>query len=175
MKKRRIIKWKQAIQSKLHILEETKTWSIVEKPKNCKEKGSIRHKARLVVRRLTPRKAIDYEETFSPVVRYTFIRFLMALAEKYSLQIEQMDAVTTFLQRELSGNVYIEAPVSNISDDQNLELNKALYGLKQKSMVWSHELNDALEKFELSKSRLDPSHLYVVDMSIYVYAYIYLF
>ena len=99
----------------------------------------------------------------------------MALADKYSLQIGQMDTVTTFLQGEPSGSVYIEAPaVSNISDDHNLKLNKALYDLKHESIVCTHERNDALEKFGLSRSRLDPCHLYVDDMYIYVYD-IYLF
>lgn len=55
------------------------------------------YKARLVVKRCSQRPGIDVDEVYSPVVRYSTIRFLMATAVKYDLQIDQMDAVTAFL------------------------------------------------------------------------------
>ena len=65
-------------------------------------KGNIeRCQARLVGKGLTQQKRIDYDETFSPVVRYSSIRLLLGLAVKYDLDIYQMDVVTAFLQSEL--------------------------------------------------------------------------
>jgi hypothetical protein len=44
--------------------------------------GSIeKHKARFVARGFSQVEGIDYEETFAPVVRYTSIRTIIALAE----------------------------------------------------------------------------------------------
>jgi hypothetical protein len=45
--------------------------------------GSIeQHKARFVARGFSQKEGIDYEDTFSPVVRYTSIRTIITLATK---------------------------------------------------------------------------------------------
>lgn len=51
-----------------------------------------------------------YEETYSPVVRYTTIRYLFALALKYALEIDQIDAVSAFLQGKVDRNIYMQQP-----------------------------------------------------------------
>lgn len=53
---------------------------------------------------------IDYTETFASVVRYTSIRFLIALAARLNLDIQQMDAVTASINRELNENIYMNQP-----------------------------------------------------------------
>ena len=45
--------------------------------------GSIeKYKARFVVRGFSQKEGVDYEETFSPIARYTSIRSIMAVASK---------------------------------------------------------------------------------------------
>lgn len=162
--------WIQAMKSEIQSLEENQTWTSIEKPadanviktkwvfKKKKNPEGTRFKARLVVKGFTQKKGIDYEETYSPVVRYTSIRYLMALASKYNLDIQQMDAVTAFLQGELSEDIFIERPqgISDGKDGQVLKLNKAVYGLKQSSLVWNTKLDHALKKFGLTRSKVDP-------------------
>lgn len=50
------------------------------------------------------------KKTYSPVVRYTSLRFLVALAVRNGLQIDQMDAITAFMQGDLTEDIYLEQP-----------------------------------------------------------------
>jgi len=55
----------------------------------------------LVIRGCNQKKGIDYNELFSPVVRHTSIRVLLAFVALFDLELEQLDVKTTFLHREL--------------------------------------------------------------------------
>lgn len=96
-------------------LGKNRTWTLTDLPEGRKairnkwvftikrgSDGSIqRYKARLVVKGCSQKPGVDYEEVYSPVVRYATIRYLMALAVKFDLDVDQMDVVTAFLQSEL--------------------------------------------------------------------------
>ena len=56
------------------------------------------------------KEGITYEETFSPVARYTSIRDIMALASMMKWDLHQMDVKTTFLNGVIEEEVYIEQP-----------------------------------------------------------------
>jgi hypothetical protein len=73
--------------------------------------GSIeKFKVRFVVRGFSQREGVDYEETFSPVARYTSIRAVMSLVSFMGWRIHQMDVKTTFLNGIIEEEVYIEQP-----------------------------------------------------------------
>jgi hypothetical protein len=46
-------------------------------------------------------EGIDYEETFSPVARYTSICTIIALAASMGWRLHQIDVKTTFLNGEI--------------------------------------------------------------------------
>lgn len=122
-------------------------------------------------------RGVDFEETYSPVVRHSSLRYLFAMAARLNLEIDQMDAVTAFFQGELTEKIYMEQP-PYFEDTRNeskvCRLNKALYGLKQASRVWNQKLDAALKKFGLTSTEYDPCVYYrvagnnVLFVAIYV-------
>ena len=73
--------------------------------------GSIeKYKAIFLACGFSQKEGNDYEETFSPVSRYTSIKTIMALASKTKWKLHQIDVKTTFLNGVIEEEVYIEQP-----------------------------------------------------------------
>lgn len=147
--------WKKVMQEEYQSLIENNTWELTDLPPNRKpinskwvfktktdDKGNIlRHKARLVIKGCAQQKGIDYEETFSPVVRYSSIRYLMALAARYDLEIDQMDAVTTFLQRDLHEEVYMVPPKEFYNGKKSMALEEGHIWFEASKPAVEHQTN----------------------------------
>lgn len=69
-----------------------------------------RYKARFLAKGFLQVEGIDYEETFAPVVRYSSIRTILALAVQMGWKIHQMGAKTTFLNEVVEEEIYMEQP-----------------------------------------------------------------
>ena len=51
---------------------------------------------------------IDYDETYSPVVDATTLRFMVSLSVSKGLQMMLMDVMTTYLYGSLDTNIYMK-------------------------------------------------------------------
>ncbi|KAL0399859.1 UNVERIFIED_CONTAM: Retrovirus-related Pol polyprotein from transposon TNT 1-94 [Sesamum radiatum] len=100
--------WKQAMNEEMESLRKNNTWVLVPKPKNasvidCKwlfkikqENETTRYKARLVAKGFTQKEGVDYTEIFSPVVKFTTVRILLALVAHHDWELKQMNVKTAF-------------------------------------------------------------------------------
>nr|CAB3464295.1 unnamed protein product [Digitaria exilis] len=145
--------WRAAMEEEHDALLKNHTWDLVPRPPRAnivsgkwifKHKflsdGSLeRYKARWVLRGFTQRPGIDYDETFSPVVKPATVRTVLSLALSRGLPAHQLDVKNAFLHGTLSETVYCAQP-SGFEDpahpDYVCRLNKSLYGLKQAPRAW---------------------------------------
>lgn len=156
-------KWIEAMDSEIASLEKNHTWNLVDLPDGRKvidnkwvfkikhnSAGDVqRFKARLVIRGFTQQYGIDYTETFSPVVKLTSVRLILAIAASQGLKLKQFDVETAFLYGSLNEEIYMCQP-KGYEDNTNrvCKLNKSLYGLKQASRIWNQKFTDFLQKFK---------------------------
>ena len=110
--------------------------------------GSIaRYKARLVASGYLQQYGLDYDQTFSPVVKPAIVRILLALAMQFSWELRQLDVSNAFLLGVLNVEVYMTQPQGYV-DPAFLQhvclLHKALYGLKQAPRAWFERFTSQL-------------------------------
>lgn len=67
----------------------------------------VRFKARLVAKGFTQKDGIDFNEVFSPVVKHSCIRVLLAMVAMFDLELEELDVETYFLHGELKEQISI--------------------------------------------------------------------
>lgn len=96
---------------------------------------------------------VDYEETYSPVVDATTLRFLISLTVINRLQMQLMDVVTAYLYGSLDTNIYMKVPeglklpetcTSKPRGLYSIQLKRSLYGLKQSGRMWYNRLSKSL-------------------------------
>jgi len=108
------------MQSEFDALQSNDTWTLVPRPpgvnivtgkwvfrhKFLSDGTFDRYKARWVLRGFTQRPGIDYDETFSPVVKPATIRVVLSLALSRSWPMHQLDVKNAFLHGTLTETVY---------------------------------------------------------------------
>ena len=77
-------------------------------------------KAGLVAQGYTQKFGLDYEKTFSPVVRLESIKSVVALGAQHKLQLHQMDVSTAFLHGELAEEVYMRQPEGFVEQGKSI-------------------------------------------------------
>jgi hypothetical protein len=182
-------KWKEAIQAELDSLASFNTFTPCKLPGDKKTIDTrwvfvvkrneynkiIKWKARLVARGFQQKFGIDYNETFSPTVKFKSIKTLLSIAATLDLEIKQLDFNTAFLHAELTDDVYVKTPEGYYNKPgMVLKLNKALYGLKQASREWWLEIDKFLKTLDYESSPLDECLYvkYINNKPIYLALYV---
>jgi hypothetical protein len=146
--------WRAAMADEYRVLMDNGTWRLVPRPpgvnivsgrwlwklKYNADDTLPKHKARWVSRGYNQKPGVDYDETFSPVVKQGTIRIVLSIATSRQWPIHQLDVKNVFLHGHLEETVYCEQPpgfVEPSHPDYVCLLQKSLYGLKQAPRAWN--------------------------------------
>ena len=112
--------------------------------------GAInKFKASLVTQGFSQVKGLNYNETFSPTIKFTTIRLMIALACRYNLELRNIDIKGAYLNGKLEDDIYMRQPEGfMVKGKEHLvcKLHKSMYSLKQLGRIWHHTLKQGLEK-----------------------------
>jgi histone deacetylase 1/2 len=138
--------WRNAMDEEYQALKHNNTWHLVPacagknvidckwvyKVKKCVDGSIDRYKARLVAKGFKQRYDIDYEDTFSPVVKAATIRLVLSIAVSRGWHLRQLDVKNAFLHGVLEEEVYMGQPPGYEERPGYIcKLDKDLYVLKQ--------------------------------------------
>ena len=113
--------WMIAMQEEMEALHKNKTWDLITLPQGRKTIGNKwvykikrdgndqveRYRARFVVKGFAQKEGIDFNEIFTPVVRLTIIKVVLAMCATFDLHLEQLDVKTAFLHGNLEEEIYM--------------------------------------------------------------------
>jgi hypothetical protein len=117
-----------------------------------------------VVRDNNQQAGIDYDETFSPVVKPATIRTILSIYVSCGWPLHQLDVKNAFLHGHLEETVYCQQPpgfVDPAAPDHVCLLRKSLYGLKQAPRAWYQWFATFLRQLSFVAS--------TSDISLFVY------
>lgn len=178
--------WKDAIERELQALEFNNTWTESTLPIDKKiiegkwvfkikkgEDGQETYKARLVARGFQQEDEFDSSEIYAPVAKLPTLRILLAIANRYKLNLLQMDVKSAFLYGDIHEDVYIKIPQGiERYNNKVLKLNKSLYGLKKSPRNWNDKFDSFMAKQSFVRSKSDYCLYYKEGKRFYVLVYV---
>ncbi|GKD61474.1 ribonuclease H-like domain-containing protein, partial [Tanacetum coccineum] len=121
--------------------------------------GSLsRYKAQLVANGSSQQIGIDFDDTFSLVVKPVTIRTVLSLALTKHWHVHHLDVNNAFLNGDLPETVYMHQPLGFVDPwypHHVCHLQRSLYGLKQASRDWFHRFATYATRVGFSPCRCD--------------------
>ena len=166
--------WIDACMEELRALKKRDVYSIVDLPQGRKAiknrwvfniKSDGRKRARLVAKGFSQIEGIDFDELFSPVVRYETARLIFGVAALEDWEIESVDVKAAYLYGKLDEEIYMEQPegFKTILKHKVWKLHRALYGLKQSGLAWWRELTASMKELGFKRCASDAGVYYYID------------
>ncbi|GJX01918.1 putative RNA-directed DNA polymerase, partial [Tanacetum coccineum] len=137
-------RWVEAINLEMEALNRNNTWVITDLPP-----------ARYVVKGYNQKEGIDYEETFSHVVKIIIVRCILSLSMQYDWPIFQLDINNAFLYDDLVEDVYMSVLEGYFDkvDKRVCELVKSLLVYVDDIVITGNDLNEIDKVKEFLKSK----------------------
>ena len=162
------------MEAEYHALMRNQTWTLVPSFSNFRivdnkwvfkikrnPDGSIqRHKARFVEKGFQQRPGIDFQETFSPVIKPSTVKVVLSVAVSRHWDVRQIDVNNAFLNGILTEEVFMKQPEGFVDPAQLsavCKLNRSLYGLRQAPRAWYDRLKSTLCTWGFQNSKMDSS------------------
>lgn len=164
--------WLRAMLEEINQLESNDTWSLVELPQGKKLLRGMwcfkvklnpdftieRYKARWVAKGYTQTHGLDYDLTYSPVIRSETMNLIFSLSTHLKLKLYHLDVKNAYLNGPVEEQIYVQQPIGfQHCDYPNYvcKLNKSLYGLKQSARNWNIYLSELLIANNFSQMKSD--------------------
>ncbi|GAA0148629.1 transmembrane signal receptor [Lithospermum erythrorhizon] len=164
--------WRQAILDEYTSLVQNNIWELVPltnahnligskwlyRVKLDPDSSISRYKERLVAQGFKQQYGLNFDQTFSRVIKPATIRTLLTIAVTRKWDLRQLDVKNAFLNETLSETVYMKQPQGFVHPDFPTHaclLQKSLYGLKEAPRAWFQNLFDKFivalnERFQLN-------------------------
>jgi Reverse transcriptase (RNA-dependent DNA polymerase) len=154
--------WMDACYQELDSLHKRDVYDLVNPPPGRRiicnhwvfdRKTDGQKRACLVAKGFSQIEGIDYDDIFSPVVRYESVRLIVALAALQHWHMSSIDVKTAFLYGELDEELFMEQPEGFKKKGQEhkvFRLKRALYGLKQAALQWWRALDNPWKPWALN-------------------------
>jgi hypothetical protein len=115
----------------------------------------------------------DYGNTYAAVVRNETTRLLLSLCAVNNWEIDQLDAISAFLNSEMDRIIYMRSP-PGMQTDPNLvcRVNLALYGAKQSAKLWADDAYKVLLSIRFEQSKYDNSLYFRREDRIYIITHV---
>ena len=183
--------WRAAMDDEMASIHANQTWILIPRPpritplhvkwvyklKIDTDGNPIRYKARLVARGDEQLDDIDYNETFSPVVKWSTMRSVVSLAAMRGWELHHLDVKCAFLNGNIDGeDVYLHQPSGYVASGFEhcvCHLRKTIYGLRQSARRWNSKLDDELIAFGFVQSHSDPSMYILIENDLILIFIIY--
>ncbi|GKE29245.1 transposable element [Tanacetum coccineum] len=134
-----------------------KLFDVINLKKKLRHDGTIK-KAHLVAKGYRQKEGQDFFDTYSPFIRITSIRKLIAIAAIHNMVIHQMDVKSAFLNGELDEEIYMQQPEGFVVKGQEHKVSKlvkSLYGLKQAPKQWHSSIHcDSMPALTRAKNHI---------------------
>ena len=97
-----------------------------------------RYKTQLIIKNFNQMQSINFEKTFSSILKLESFRMLLAFSAHFDYEMKQLNVSNAYLKRDLKKTIYMK--ISNnyaiqkgdqSNDLKILKLFRPLYGLKQ--------------------------------------------
>jgi len=150
--------WFKACEVELDMLKQCKVFKVSDHHSRRKviknqwvfdEKSDGRKRAQLVAKEFSQVEGLDFDQIFSPAVRFETVQCMLALTTLENWHISGLDVQSTYLHGKLDKEIYMEFPEGFAPPhfkNKVLRLLHTLYELKQAALTWWNELNESMKE-----------------------------
>jgi hypothetical protein len=182
--------WEPSIQSEINSLKQLQCIKEVTRTPDMKllhthfvfkvkldaNNNPIRYKTRLVVNGNEAIKGVDYDLTFSPVVRFASTKLLLCDAARNDKEVKTIDVKTAFLNAKLLAPIYVYPPKGLYPAGSDIVwiVHGALYGHPESPRLWNEVMDKTLKGIGYSQCLNDVCVYYkkIGDQYIYIGLYV---
>ena len=166
--------WEKAILEELETLKAAGTWRLEDAPPGANIISSkwvlkakkdaagnvVRYKAHLVAQGFSQIGGVDYNNMYAPVAKLASTCAVIAMANRLSMEMHQIDIKGAYLNGELNKNevLYMQHPPGYKDSNAGtrvLRLVKTLYSLKQSGRRWYQKLSSIFVSLGFKQCAVD--------------------